>query len=367
MCTRGHSQRHAFTLVEFVVVGAIVCLMMALLLTALLRLRETANRTICAEHLRVIGVAVAQHRAEHNDAFPTGGGETLLGGAPMPRAFLASGTPAAGVQQDWGWMYQILPYLEHEPLWSCPDDALVMRTPLAAYFCPSRRSPLVISHARKVTYLFGEQAVNDYAGNVGAFTVMEGIGLGDAACLNSVPGAAASHPIFRSGIFVKTRFLRGDASITTMDTPIQGRHVVDGLANTVLVAEKRVNASFLGRTQDGDRFGYASGFGIDTLRSGSRFPGRDEVNREVSVRDGFGSVHLDGMNTLFADGSVRFLRYDLPADPLAVPIWDPMMAHAAIPLLPSPPYAPNSVSLTLFQRLCHRADGAITNFACDLD
>jgi prepilin-type N-terminal cleavage/methylation domain-containing protein len=366
MFTRGvRGARRGFTLIELLVVAGMVAMLAGMSVSAVQRSRASAQRSLCADNLRAIGMAMAAYRNDHDDTFPTGGGEPLLGGAPCSRTFTSAGTPAAGPHQDWGWMYQILPYLGQDALWSrpAPDDPLVMRTPIPGYFCPSRRAPQVMSHEGKVTFLFGLQAANDYAGNMGAFTIIDGIGLVDGTCLSALPGATASFPTFRNGIFVKTRFFRAEGKTVTLDAVITARHVVDGLSNTLLVGEKRANRARLGEPQEGDRFGYTNGFGIDTLRAGARAPRRDATRREECDGDGFGSAHPVGMNALFADASVRFLRYDWPADPLAVQIWDPMMAHAGIPRLASPPYPANAVALTLFQRLCHRADGAVMDTA----
>lgn len=366
MIPRNLKSRPAFTLIELLTLAGVGALLLGLGLPLLQRGREAAHRLECANHLRMIGVAVANHRAAQDGFFPTGGGEAQRGGAPMGRTLLADGTPGVGIHQDWGWMYQILPYLERGPLGSSSlarraqgQDAEIMRTPVAAYFCPSRRPPQVISHAGKVTYLFGDQAVNDYAGNMGAFTVMEGIPLGDAGCASALSGAAASHALFRTGIFVKTRFLRADLSIATMDAAIAERHVVDGLSHTLLAAEKRVNQALLGKPQAGDGLGYVNGFGIDTLRSGALPIRRDARKSDEPVGDGFGAAHPAGMNALFCDGSVRFLRFDLPPDLVAVQRWEPSMEHATIRKLLSPPHPPNAIGMTLLQRLCHRADGVV--------
>jgi prepilin-type processing-associated H-X9-DG protein len=345
---------------DLVVTLALLGLSLGVLLPTMQRLRETAHRQACANHLRLIGQAIACHRAEHVNFFPTGGGEAFCG-APMPRTLRPTGLPAVGVQQDWGWMYQILPYLGCDDIWSLPrgQDEQIMRTAIAPFFCPSRRSPMVVNNAGKVTQFYGVQAVNDYAGNMGAFTVMEPIQPNTGDCLNAIPGAAASHALFRTGIFVKTRFLeKGDGKPISMDAPIGPNHVVDGLSHTLMVSEKRVRTPLIGRPQEGDRLGYANGFGIDTLRSGARQPRRDAANLEEVIGDGFGAAHPTGMNTLFADGSLRFMRYDLSPDPQPVQIWESMMELAGIAKLDRPP---NAIAMTLLQRLCHRNDGLVSD------
>jgi prepilin-type processing-associated H-X9-DG protein len=142
-----------------------------------------------------------------------------------------------------------------------------------------------------------------------------------------------------------------------VDVLVQARDVADGLSNTLMVAEKAYNAAYYKQAQFGDGLGYTSGFGVNTLRSGARPPVRDFYSDiEVSI-DRFGSAHPYSMNALFCDGSVRAIRYDLPDDPQVLQVWSPLLLPFNIQALPSPPYPPYSMPMTLMQRLCHRADG----------
>ncbi len=67
------SARPAVSLVEVLVVFAIIALMLALLVPGLNHARERARRLVCANNLHQMGVACHCYRNEHNDYLPTEG------------------------------------------------------------------------------------------------------------------------------------------------------------------------------------------------------------------------------------------------------------------------------------------------------
>lgn len=68
--------RQAFTLVEMLVVIAIIGILAALLLPVLARGAERAKRVYCVNNLRQIGIATRIFANEHNDKLPLSGGDS---------------------------------------------------------------------------------------------------------------------------------------------------------------------------------------------------------------------------------------------------------------------------------------------------
>ncbi|MCE9564320.1 MAG: DUF1559 domain-containing protein [Planctomycetes bacterium] len=119
--------RNGFTLIEVLVALAIVAVLMGLLLVAVQKARQAANRTQCASRLREISMAAhAAHAAR--GSFPPGIGD-------FPDGTLAYGT----------FFYHILPYIDQRPLYE--ESAYsgkqfvghhrVYRQPVPLYICPS--------------------------------------------------------------------------------------------------------------------------------------------------------------------------------------------------------------------------------------
>ena len=76
--------RHAFSLVELLVVIGIIGILISLLLPSLSRVRESARQVQCAAQLRQIGQAMMTYAAENNGVFPGASGWHIYGGDGTP-------------------------------------------------------------------------------------------------------------------------------------------------------------------------------------------------------------------------------------------------------------------------------------------
>ncbi|WP_165248651.1 DUF1559 family PulG-like putative transporter [Paludisphaera soli] len=267
------------TLVELLIVVGLAGLMFALLVPAVMRARESARRTQCTSNLHGLGIALHQHQ-ESRGAFPAGAG---------PRSLL----------------WKLLPSLDQDALFPSAIDDKTAAVPIPGTFlCPSdaaRTAPL-------------SKYATSYAGNAGLF---------------------GREPVSGwEGAFL-------DAEVAPHD-------VTDGLSRTAAIAEWIVGTGHEARPS---RLG--SIFALDAAFADSPH-GREDFGRACAAHDGSptgpgslpfkgsywfrgrlghslythalppgrpscravpdlnaitaGSLHGDGGNVLFLDGTVRFIK-----------------------------------------------------------
>ena len=322
--------RRGLTLVEMLVVIAIIGLLVGMLLPAVQTARESARRTSCAAKIREIGLAM-QHHHQSLGAFPSG--------IVLSKELVTDGNANSGLggwrfnggSPAWGAM--ILPFLEQSTVfdrlaftqatWTryiFPGDPIVTPTtiqtttlvststsasasPLAIYSCPS--------DTLKQTGLAGNMGPSNYVGNYGVPT------LAAANSWNGVAGQRTGPPLpNRSGV------LYHGSAITTA-------HIRDGTSTTFLVGE----ISTLQRGYNGDGgFMNMQGAGIwpalpsqlkvddYVLRQcdaahplNSQFPDDVILNASggLAESDGVGGRHPGGASYVLCDSAVRFISENI--------------------------------------------------------
>jgi prepilin-type N-terminal cleavage/methylation domain-containing protein len=315
MARTAQDDRPGFTLVELLVVITIIGILIALLLPAVQSARESARRVQCQNNLKQIGLA-AQNHIQANGFFPTGGWGWLWGGDPE-RGFTA--------RQPGGWFYNLLPYMEQQPLHDMNAPPLptgvtkeqmgerAFQTVITFLNCPTRR--------RGITYPTDNRGYR----NIGKPPL--GPRCDYAACTGNVPETWGVHIWEGPGSLAQ-----GDDPTTSwvnqkgvdpskvcngvcyLRSEVKPAMIHDGMSNTYFVGEKYVmpDCHVTAPGPSGDDQGWDIGYDIDTHRWVVATPMQDRPGYDTAWI--FGSSHQDGWNMAFCDGTVRMLRFTIDAN-----------------------------------------------------
>jgi len=284
--------RPAFTLIELLVVIAIIAILIGLLLPAVQKVREAAARSKCQNNLKQIGLALHGYH-DVNMKFPGAGYNTTPGyvslGQPQPPTNVAAGS----------WAFQILPYAEQLQVYNGGGATTIANQQTTAanalipiYFCPSRRAPQNIASTGRGGF--------DYYGN--AQNANNGVSCSNATTTN--PNPATFEGVFRPYCGSQINMLG----------------ITDGTSNTIGVGEKNLCLKALNTGSDVlDNQGYTWGWDFgntgnwdNTCMANNGIGGvQPDLTANTGCNQGthgYGSSHPGGMNTLFMDGTVRFVR-----------------------------------------------------------
>jgi prepilin-type N-terminal cleavage/methylation domain-containing protein/prepilin-type processing-associated H-X9-DG protein len=338
-------RRCAFTLLELLVVLAIIAVLIGLLVPAVQKVREAANRMGCSNNLKQIGLAL-HHYHDANGRFPPA--KINSGSAQDPTKNFYNGQagtvtsriwknhkPVAKVYSHTGFTL-LLPYIEQESLyrqydftlpsthesWDGDNDAhipsdlanypdgvwgttnqAVIETYIKTYACPTDRNPPPVENITLYAYL-GDTGYWAYNGT----------------------GQRRSNYLFNcyKATDFTSSYSAGSSSAGVFGTNGAARFadINDGTSTTIAVGEAR-------QQMCSTLFGPRWGAGVHTAVHGYvgdhrfhiNYPAGRNKNDNLCWYDGipdsvarlqyawgFGSWHPGGTNFVFCDGSVHFLQ-----------------------------------------------------------
>lgn len=285
---QSHAWKRGMTLVELLIVIAIIGVLIALLLPAVQMARESARKQACGNNLKQLGLALQNYVAAKK-VYPAGYVSKLR----------PNGDDAG---PGWAWGVELLPYLEQQALYGQVDfDAPVES--LAAERVRMRSLPVFICPS---DHQF--QAVIDVKMNAYFKSVCQ------MAAANYVASAGAVRPtciVCRDhfdGVFGRNRQTKPE-------------ELLDGSSNTLALGERAaqwsnavmwgvVAGSRLFDNQHPGEFAGGPGFVLGTtFKDGFNICESEENDRNASISyaEGFGSQHPGGAYFAFCDGGTRFV------------------------------------------------------------
>jgi prepilin-type N-terminal cleavage/methylation domain-containing protein len=329
MSRRHRSIPDGFTLIELLVVIAIIAILIGLLLPAVQKVREAANRAQCTNNLKQMGLALHNHH-DTLGRFPAGvtigmnqsSGAGWWGGGRAPRVPAYDpppngwATPTTTYPSDgyWGYQMRIAPYMEMEnlsraiPSWSSwpwwtklpgrTDGAgNIVSQRFKLYSCPSDTRGM---QAWTEPGTGNEHALTSYMGVIGRDTWKE-----------TLPGTG--NPTATSAK------LPGQDGVLFVNSKVRIADITDGASNTLMIGERPPDNT----TEYGwnwvawgyDGYGFSAGdclLGVrERITTITTAPGLYRAGHPNNSSDWnhYWSLHPGGGMWLMGDGSVRFIPY----------------------------------------------------------
>lgn len=329
MALRRSQNRRGFTLIELLVVIAIIAILIGLLLPAVQKVREAANRMSCGNNLKQLGLALHNYH-DTEGMFPPGGY-----------------CPTLWATGNWGddrgsWLIYILPYMEQDTIYKAIQATINPNTGQPVGDPRLTVSSLSYANNQPSGPFYGQKTKapkpyrcpsdgdnngfrSNYVGSMGpqcavswcsynpnqAWCMPEQSGAGTGAAMGYVQSPDHGNSPYPSDI-------RG--VFNRIGCEFRFTSISDGLSNTIIVGEIKVLE--LDHSWDNSWTQFNGGCAhistIVPINKPSRGtscdvpdPIKGVVNSNWNVSFGFKSYHSNGANFLFGDGSVKFLPQNI--------------------------------------------------------
>jgi prepilin-type N-terminal cleavage/methylation domain-containing protein/prepilin-type processing-associated H-X9-DG protein len=305
--------RGGFTLIELLVVIAIITLLMALLLPAIQKVREAANKMKCGNNLKQFGIALHMYHDDYKKLPPGGYCRRINANDPWSYDWA----------QDQGtWMLHILPYMEQDSLY-IPYRPHINLTDGPGFWSIQNlsgwnaRSPLYL-RCPSDDWDHATMATSNYAGSLGPQCTIGPCGYDPFQWNNCWwnPGPAVPPPFIQGspdhGNSPFADHIRG--CFNRLGARIRLADLIDGTSNVILVGEVR--------PKEHDHMPW-QGSWVHFNGGGSHATTLPPINYRTDSPDwcspaqssrtnwnvawGFKSRHSNGAQFLMGDGSVIFL------------------------------------------------------------
>jgi hypothetical protein len=275
--------------------------------------REAARRMQCNNNLKQLGAACLSH-VDRQVHYPSSGwGWNWVGDADC----------GFDKRQPGGWLYNILPGLELNQIHDMGKGGTtaqkaragltLVQTPLSVMTCPSGSAPKLY-HATAWGYINAQNpggtnmfvARGFYAGCCGSNTRSEcqtGGGPGSITGSYSYTWPAVDtegNADFMNGIMYQRSM-------------VKNKDITRGSSHTLMIGERYLDPEGIDAgTGIADNECMWVGQDNDANRTTYYVPRQDQ--RGVADATRFGSPHRSGINTVFADGGVHFISYEVDGD-----------------------------------------------------